>query len=92
MRYFNTTQEKGEQLKSYVKKARKQDYEVFGVFIDEDKEMGASEVYKKLRRKVLLTSVRRSINSLVKDGLLIATGNKKRGIYGRNELTWEINF
>lgn len=59
--------------------------------------MGPSMVYKylinrgKITHKVPITSIRRSITSLTKDGLLVKTDKTVMGNWGMREHLWKIN-
>ena len=59
--------------------------------------MGPSMVYKylinrgKITHKVPITSIRRSITSLTKDGHLVKTDKTVMGNWGMREHLWQIN-
>ena len=85
--YYNTTQEKGEQLTIFKKRAKKQDDKILEFFQDNPLvEFGASQVWNALfYNSVPITSVRRSVTNLVQDNKLEYTGRKRKGVFGRNE-------
>ena len=93
MAYYNTTREKGEQLKVNWKKAESQDEKVKDYF-DKNGKATPSEVWIYLTGHGVqcpITSVRRSITNLTKDNTLFKTKDKKQGIYGRPEYIWSIH-
>lgn len=90
--YYNTTNEEGAELKSYSEKAETQKEKVLRTF----KEFGLltpSQAWKVsgLRLGTPLTSIRRAITDLTKEGKLIRTEEKKPGIYGRPESIYKLN-
>ena len=87
MSYYNTTQEQGEQLAIFKKRAKKQDDKILEFFQDNPMvEFGASQVWNALfYNSVPITSVRRSVTNLVQDNKLEYTGRKRKGVFGRNE-------
>ena len=92
MSYFNTTNEKGEQLKLYQEKAKSQDERILTYFKVSPKICWSpSQVWRWLfKESVPLTSVRRSITNLTSEGYLIQTEETREGIYGRKERTWKL--
>jgi len=90
MKYFNTTRQKGEQLKVAWDKTKSQDDKVMEYFHEHGKGT-PSEVWIHFRdSNVPITSIRRSITNLTNYNYLSKTDNKKEGIYGRPEYVWEI--
>ena len=90
MSYYNTTRQKGEQLKVSWKKTKSQDNKVMEYFNIHGKAT-PSEVWIHFNRhesNVPITSIRRSITNLTSYNMLSKTGNKKEGIYGRTEYVW----
>ena len=90
MSYYNTTRQKGEQLKAAWKKTRSQDNKVMDCFNTHGRAT-PSEVwlhFNKYENNVPITSIRRSITNLTSYNMLSKTGNKKEGIYGRPEYVW----
>lgn len=88
--YYNTTKEKGEKLKEYQDKALSQNERITRFFLKhKGKEFTPSEVLRRVFNMfVPITSVRRSITNLTKEGILKQTETKREGLYGRNENTW----
>lgn len=87
--YYNTTNEK-ELLCEYLNKAKTQTDEVLKIF-NEHKKMSPATcwvIYGSSRCPI--TSIRRSITVLTKDGKLRKCDTKVTGIYGRKEYQWEV--
>ena len=94
MTYFNTTHETDNQVDLFSKINSGQDQRVLEIV----KEMGAfsaSRVWQKyihvyFKQSTPITSIRRSINTLKKCGYIQETGNRVKGLYGRNELEYKL--
>ena len=86
--YYNTTSETGDNLKESHKKAESQQQKVLNYFINNG-ESSPSKVASKLN--LLITSVRRCITDLTKEGHLEKTTRKRKGIYGRPEYIWKLH-
>ena len=90
MSYYNTTRQKGEQLKVAWKKTRSQDNKVMDYFNTHGRAT-PSEVwlhFNKYENNVPITSIRRSITNLTGDNMLSKTEDKREGVYGRPEYVW----
>ena len=105
MTYFNTTQETGETLKAYRGKAKTQDNQILiyiktctdatelvKTFRDkEDYTTTSSTLWKFLfDKEIPITSIRRSVSNLVRDGRLIYTGTYRMGMFGRREREFKL--
>ena len=91
MSYYNTTNEEGKQVKLFNEKNETQDEVVIGIFQIQKRMLSPSDVWKLYPLvDVPLTSIRRTISDLTKEGLLIKTPHKKDGIYGRPEYFWQL--
>lgn len=88
--FFNTTGERGETLKRYRRKARRQEVKVLSFFEREPGGHTPSEVHPLTLPEAPLTSVRRAITVLTKKRQLEKTGEKRRGPCGRPELVWRL--
>ena len=90
--YYNTTRQKGENLQLSIAQAGAQDERVLG-FFKKVKSASASFVWSREFKgeMVPITSVRRSINTLTKQGFLEKTPDKVQGIYGKPEYIWRLN-
>lgn len=101
MSYFNTTNESGTTLKNNVAKAKSQEEEILDLFKIEynrykNKDInimvGMTPSYIiKFYNKYPITSIRRALTNLTKQGKLIKTSEKIIGMYGRSEYVWKLN-
>ncbi len=93
MSYYNTTKESSGVLKEYHSKAGTQDDMILNYF-HEHVIASPSEVWVWFSSKnvgnVPITSIRRSITNLTKEGKLYKTKKKRKGYYGRDEYIWTI--
>ena len=92
--YYNTNSLSGEDLLAADNTAMKQEDRIYEFFrANDDMLMTPSEVGKELFRytSVPLTSVRRAISNLTKQGVLTKTEVTKDGLYGKPEYCWEFN-
>lgn len=99
MSYHNTTNESGTTLKNNFAKSKSQEEEIINVFIFEkgisikkETNLGfsPSELYDGLETYPI-TSIRRALTNLTKQGKLIKTDEKRIGMYGRSEYVWRLN-
>lgn len=93
MSYFNTTNESGTTLKNNVAKAKSQEEEILIIFSEYNKVLNGvapTQLYA-LTDHYPLTSVRRALTNLTKQGKLIKTNEKRIGMYGRSEYVWKLN-
>jgi predicted transcriptional regulator len=86
--FHNTTNEIGNQLQIFTQKAENQESEILEYFYNK-KKASASEAWQSFKHYPI-TSVRRSITNLTKQGFLEKTQDKKIGIYGKPEYIWKI--
>ena len=90
--FYNTTNEIKQHLKNARDNALKQDRRILELF----KAYGVSvhlspwDVQEKLGGNIPITSIRRGINTLTKDGMLEKTNLKKKGIYGKHSYCWKL--
>lgn len=99
MSYFNTTKESGTTLKNNVAKAKSQEEEILKQFrfdrihynsqFWENYDLGLSPSQIDLNAPI--TSIRRALTNLTKQGKLIKTNEKRIGMYGRSEYVWKLN-
>lgn len=93
--YFNTTHETGQMLMTFSNSADAQDIIILELFQDNpDRALTAWEALNLLESKgykYLITSVRRAITTLTKQGLLINTGIKKVELYSRPNFKFQYN-
>jgi hypothetical protein len=84
--YHNTTNESDP---AFEKKATSQDYEVLS-FLKGYGQATASFIWRqRFTTFTPLTSVRRALTNLEKEGFIEKAG-KQKGIYGRNEFIWKV--
>ena len=92
--FFNTTNEK-DNLPEYISKAKTQNDRVMDILKDYGSHATPFEVlafYKKRFTDVPITSIRRALTTLTKEGKLEMVDVKKQGIYGRSNLQWRIKI
>ena len=92
MAFYNTTKESGQTLLEFRAKARTQDG-IIARFLQEKypESYTPEEVQIKLNLNCPLTSVRRSISNLTKQGRLVRTEEKRYSRYGRLTYCWRWN-
>jgi len=96
--YFNTTNQSGENLKYYKRKARSQDEEVLEIFKSPyTRNVSPEMVMGYLKAKdpekygnTPLTSVRRAFSNLKNRSLIYKTGTLVKGDYGRPVHVWAL--
>lgn len=91
MSYFNTTNESGTTLKNNVAKAKSQEEEIFAFFNSNNDWCVRELLNWHPISKYPITSVRRALTNLTKQGKLIKTNEKRIGMYGRSEYVWKLN-
>jgi predicted transcriptional regulator len=91
--YYNTTNLKGEELKTAQAQARTQEQDVYEILFLANRPLGASEVMERLNhfnKRPPITSVRRAISNLKKSGLVERVERQIIGPYGRREYAWTL--
>ena len=89
MSHYHNTVKEGVQLSiAHERRAATQDELVYQV-MGELGEATPSEVWRRFPG-VPITSIRRAMSNLTKDGRLKKTKKKKVGIHGRNEKVWTL--
>jgi len=95
--FFNTIKAQGESLIQSEKKTQSQDELVMWLFrAFNNNGFTPSKVWsnlidlRKIDRNTPLTSIRRSISTLTKEGLLQATDKQVKGYFGKPEHVWQI--
>jgi hypothetical protein len=90
--FHNTTQESGQLLLDFSATAQHQEKIVLWFFAATNKSHTPSAVWMGAFNKTIpLTSVRRALSNLAKQGHLTRTAQKTTGIYGRPEHYWQFN-
>ncbi len=94
--YFNTTNESGSQLLKYQDKALSQDQRLLAYFEESYDINGdyllltpTAALNRVFNNSVPITSVRRALSNLTRDGKLRTSG-KAMGPYGRPEHYWRL--
>lgn len=90
--YFNTTNERGQQLNDSRLKVATQNEIVLTYFkAHKARFLSPSDVWQNcFNGSVPLTSVRRAITNLERSGMLKKTDVKIPGIYGKDTYTWVL--
>lgn len=99
MSYYNTTNESGTTLKNNVAKAKSQEEEILDIFRLDFKHWKDATDYVGMTPvnildffpKYPITSIRRALTNLTKQGKLIKTNEKRIGMYGRSEYVWKLS-
>lgn len=91
--YYNTTNLKGDELKTSQKRTVSQEQKILEIFKDRKIDLSPTDVYKIFAfyfKNVPLTSIRRALSNLTKDGKLKKTSKKRLGMYGKHEHCWKL--
>lgn len=94
--FFNTINQTGQKLKASKIKAERQETKVLALFHILGGPLTPAQVYDMMitwgliSDKTPLTSIRRAINVLTKEGKLEKTYNKKLGNFGVPNHTWRL--
>jgi predicted transcriptional regulator len=87
--FYNTTNEKGEELKDFLESNNTQDGYILGAILDIGEEFSPRDL-SKIFPSTPVTSIRRSLNTLLNKGFIEKTGNKVEGIYNRPETQYKL--
>ena len=85
--YYNTTNEQGKTLETYLHKSSSQDEKIKALFKDGKHKLGASMILPMFNCPI--TSIRRSLNTLMNDGYIEKLDYKLIGLYGRKESVYQ---
>jgi hypothetical protein len=89
--FHNTTHETGETRATYRQSAMKQEEAVLALFRARRLPMSPSQVWRHYGADLTpLTSIRRAISNLTRDGLLEKMEVKVEGIYSHPEHLWRL--
>ena len=93
MVYYNTTNLKGDELKTSQKKAVSQEQKILDIFYKYQIPLSPTDIYGDFFKSVNapITSIRRALSNLTKDGKLEKTSKKKFGMYGKTEHCWKLS-
>ena len=87
--YYNTTNETNPQLTMFHLKASTQDKHIIEM-AQKMRVFSASKIFNSYPKQIPITSVRRSLNTLMNEGLIEKTGNKVMGLFSRKEFEYKI--
>jgi len=90
--YHNTTDSSGQTLIEYNQKAQSQEEKILQFFQEHAlAEYSPSEVHEyTYSRNTPLTSIRRAISNLTRQGFLVKTTAQTKGYYGKLEYKWRL--
>ena len=89
--YHNAIGTVGYLLEEYEAKAKRQDDIILELFKICDSPLSPSQVYLDFYEEFPITSIRRGISNLTRDGFLEKLPwNRIKGLYGRHECTWKL--
>ena len=89
--YYNTNGHSNPDLEMFTEKANTQDYKLKQFVFKYKKPFSAKDVYNDFQwRDIPITSIRRSINTLLKESFIEETGEKVQGIYSRKERQYRL--
>ena len=89
--FYNTTNLSGVELYTAQGKAKTQSRVIMGMFRrPEWSRLSPKDIMNLTDDQWPITSVRRTLTNLTKDGLLIKTEDKVTGMYGSPEHVWRI--
>ena len=91
MSYYNTTQETGASLALSHQKVKSQDDAIYQYFVTTGKALSPSMVLNELGLNCPITSVRRAICNLTKEGKIFKTKETVLGMYGKKETLWMLS-
>ncbi len=94
MKFYNTINLSGEELRQAVANARKQEHGIFLIYINTRKPFTASEITQLTEKAGLrypLWSNRRAITNLMNQNHLVKLNQQKMGPMGKPEYQYQIN-
>lgn len=93
-KFYNTIHQQGEDLVQSEKKAKSQNEMILAFFEKHpNEEFSPPQIQEALSLyHTPITSIRRSITTLTKDGKLIKTENQVKGIYDKPNYKWRFHF
>jgi hypothetical protein len=84
--YYNTTNLESEQVTLFSNNNKTQDETILEIIKQLNRPFSASSIYKRYPiANVPITSIRRSINTLMKRNEIMPTGVNVQGLYGKPE-------
>jgi len=88
--YYNTNREQGSQLGNSEQQTERQELRVLAYFRRSGARLSPEDIQDKVLPQTPLTSCRRAITNLTRDGFLVKTRHMKPGRYGKHVHTWEL--
>lgn len=88
--YHNTTDITGRELDQYESKAKTQEERILEWFTFYEQAATPSRIHRLVLNDAPITSVRRAMTNLTKQGKLEQTPFKRRSPYGRPEYVWQL--
>lgn len=91
--FYNTIGLQGKDLFSSQQRVKKQEDIILQIFAEDGEEMTPFEVSRVLQQQGYdypITSIRRAITDLTRDGKLEKTLTRRDGGYGQKNYTWKI--
>ncbi|QDP64641.1 MAG: hypothetical protein Unbinned4585contig1001_5 [Prokaryotic dsDNA virus sp.] len=88
--YFNSNRVDEITERLEAKKNLRQEDMLYYIFVDH-KKLTASEAWTKFRKPVPLTSIRRGMSNLQREGILLKTNETKKGMYGKPEHFYKLS-
>jgi len=89
--FYNTTGVTGNQLQQYRQQAESQESVILQFFLEHPHSAYTPSELSKLLPRAPLTSIRRAVSDLTREGLLEKTTAQKNGIYNRPEYKWRLH-
>jgi hypothetical protein len=90
--WYNTLGETGIKLEGLKLNGKHQEIIIMSFFMGiPDQDLTPCEVHQRLMLSCPLTSCRRAMTNLTKRGILIKTESKRKGIYGKDNYTWQLS-
>ena len=89
--YYNTTRQTGEQLEIFKSKARSQDAVILEYMRLQDRALTRDEVIDGCMTDTPVSSVTRSMNTLLNKGAILKLETMRKGKYGRPQHLWAVN-
>lgn len=83
--YYNTTGENAQTVMEFSKKNHAQDKRLLNVFQANPRVAYGGSDFTRIFQNMVLTSIRRALNTLEKDGHILKTGTKQISIFNRPE-------
>ena len=91
MTFYNTIEEAYDELAESQAKAKTQEEKILDCFYAYDTPLSPSMVLAKLGLNCPITSVRRAMTNLSKEGFLQKTNDYVTGNYGKKEHLWSLS-